>query len=297
LAVGAFFLGVLSDLAIFISDSIVKTYTLKSDTMSHRTLEGSGLMDRTQTRRSQLMTLWVTHQGQEFITTNDLSLCDIELVGATCELVGEPEDGNITGRTTHNEHAPNLAGTTSTVFGTTVSNTLDFRTGINHGHLNVQIEGMTEGHQFRQDARHLDNQLEFVIPTDAGLEANRLLLQSWPPQPIRVEAIKLKQRLRVFSTFLGNQPENTRAARFVEDWAVQNEVPYDITSVAGTLNSTYLNNDGRVNWFSLPDRAVPHTTEGEKLTGIVSSDETCHVPSNCITALKLVFDIKPRAIL
>ena len=267
--------------------------------MSHTTLTGEGLMDRTQTRRSQLMTLWVTRNNQEFITTNDLSLCDIDLLSASCELVGEPAQGAKGGRTTINTQPPNLAGSTSTVYGNPLSNSLEFRTGINHGQVNVEIDGMTEPHQFRQDAQHGDNQLEFVIPTDAGLEANRMAMQSWPPQPVELSAVKLKQRLRVHTSFVGSLPKEKRVARFVEDWANQTLLSADAQAVLGTLiNTPYQrNNNLRPTWFSLPNRDVPSTTVGEKLTGIVDSAETCHVPSNCIVALKLVFNIKPRAIL
>ena len=239
-------------------------------------------MERTQTRRSQLMTLWVTRQGQEFITTNDLSLCDVELINATCELVGEPNTGNkgnigsyrvSTNLLTHN--SPDLLPKDyDLVYGQKIMNAMDFRTGINHGHVNVQIDGMTEGHQFRQDALHLDNKLEFVIPTDVGLEQNRLRMESWPPQPIRVEAVKLQQRLRVFTNFLGNSSKDKRVSRFVEDWA----------DATGKRNV-----NGQPTWFT--------GTDAEKDTGLIGPTEICQVPGNCITALKLVFNIKPRAVL
>jgi hypothetical protein len=255
-------------------------YTLKSDTMSHTTLSGSGLMERTQTRRSQLMTLWVTRQGQEFITTNDLSLCDVELITATCELVGEPQTGNIgtgtssSNRIFTNKLLHNLPGEVSKVYDQDIDNSIDTRTGINHGQVNVQILGMTEGHQFRQDAVHLDNKLEFVVPTDLGLEANRIGMQSWPPQPIRIEAVKLQQRLRVYTNFLGNISRDKRVSRFVEDWA----------DATGKRNA-----NGQPTWFTGSDT--------EKNTGVIGSSEICQVPGNCITALKLVFNIKPRAVL
>ena len=261
--------------------------------MSHTTLSGSGLMERTQTRRSQLMTLWVTRQGQEFITTNDLSLCDVELINATCELVGEPGSGNNgnigtyrVGTNLIDINSPSLPLTEyDQVYGQKISNSMDFRTGINHGHVNVQIEGMTEGHQFRQDALHLDNKLEFVIPTDVGLERNRLIMESWPPQPIRVEAVKLQQRLRVFTNFLGNTSKDKRLSRFVEDWA----------DATGNRNL-----NGQPTWFRRYPTVYDPTDVpplGEANTGIIEPDEICQVPGNCITALKLVFNIKPRAVL
>jgi hypothetical protein len=228
------------------------------------------------------MTLWVTKQNQEFITTSDLELADIELVNATVELVGEPGNGNYgdtsgngsyattsTHKTTINTKGVNDVGQTSTVFGLEAPNLISQKTHLNHGHLNVGIVGMTEGHQFRQDATHQDNRIYLSIPTDLGLMSARDKLASWPPTPISIEAVKLEQRLRVESAFFGNGAAPTKVARFVEDWA-------DATSNR--------NDDGTVKWFTNNDEGT-------------SSIQQCIVPSNCIVGMKLVFNIRPRAIL
>jgi hypothetical protein len=243
--------------------------------MSHQVLGPNGLLGRTETHRSQLMTLWVTRQNQEFITSGDLQLSDVELINATVELVGEPGVGNVGNTSTLHKstinslNAINDVGQTSSVYGVDLPNLISQKTHINHGHVSVGLQGMTQGHQFRQDAIHLDNRIELAIPTDLGLIKSRDTLASWPPTPIMLEAVKLEQRIRVSTVFFGNGAEARRIARFVEDWA-------DATSSRNT--------DGTVQWFAGDD-------EGQ------SSAVNCQVPANCIVGMKLVFNIKPRTTL
>lgn len=243
--------------------------------MSHSVLGPNGLEGRTQTHRSQLMTLWVTKQNQEFITSGDLQLADIDLINATVQLVGDPGVGNVGNTaTTHksqmNElNAINEVGTTSSVYGLESPNLISQKTHINHGHVSVGIQGMTQAHQFRQDAVHLDNRIELAIPTDLGLLSAQHALANWPNTPLTMEAVKLEQRIRVNTLFFGNGAAPTRVARFVEDWA-------DATSNRNT--------DGTVTWFTNND-------EGQ------ASAQECIVPANCIVGMKLVFNVRPRTTL
>lgn len=241
--------------------------------MSNAILGPSGVAGRYQTHRSQLMTLWVTKQGQQFVTSGDLQLCDIELINASVELVGEPGLGNngyITGataphKTSVNRLTINEQGTTSTVYGIEGENRVQEKTHINHRHLNVKILGMTQGHQFRQDISHADNALELLIPTDFGIHSYNTV---WPPTPIILENVHLEQNLRVECSFAGNWPLNKRVARFTEDWAL-------------TPGGTKKNLDGTIRYITGDDETI-------------ASSAQCQVPANCVEAVKLVFKVSPR---
>jgi hypothetical protein len=251
--------------------------------MSHSTLGPDGITGRTQTHRSQIMTLWVTRQDQEFITTNDLQLSDVELINATTELVGEPGTGYVGNiqtefNSTINTIPVNDSGVFSSVKDIESENRISMKARLHHGSVDVTIGGMTQSHQFRQDSQHVDNRLQLVIPTDLGLISSRIQNQSWPPTPLRIESVKLEQRLRVHTNFIGNGPITNRQARFVEDWADSPAVQLSL------LPQISRNPDGSVRYFADND-------EGQ------SSSETCQVPSNCIVAMKLVFNIKPRTTL
>lgn len=248
--------------------------------MSNPILDPAGVAQRYQTHRSQLMTLWVTRQGQEFVTSGDLQLCDVELVNASVELVGEPgigNFGNISGpttphRTTLNKlHAVNDAGATSTVYGINGGNRVLTKSHLNHGYLNLSIQGMTQGHQFRTDVSQAGNNTELLVPTDLGLSGNRNV--SWPTMPILLENVHLQQNLKVNCWFAGSWPARERVARFAEDWA-------DSIAVAGTTR----NADGTIRYFVNDD-------EGQ------ASIQECQVPSNCVEVLKLVFKVTPRTTL
>ena len=248
--------------------------------MSNPVLSPAGVLQRYQTHRSKLMTLWVTRQGQQFVTSGDLQLADVELVSASVELVGEPGIGNVGNtssattphRTTFNQlHAVNDAGVTSTVYGITTENRVVQKAQLNHGYLNIQIEGMTQQHQFRTDNSQLGNDLQLLVPTDLGIAQNRNV--DWPPNPLLLENIDLQQQVKVNCFFAGTSPANNRIARFVEDWA-------DSTQVTGTTRNT----DGSVRYFVNND-------EGQ------ASAQECQVPSNCIECMKLVFKVMPRTTL
>lgn len=263
--------------------------------MSNPVLGPEGVVQRYQTHRTQLMTLYVTRQRQVFETSADLQLSDIELINASVELVGEPgigntgvvsggydvagasakEDNRMYNSTFNMLHAVNDAGTTSTVYNEALENRILTKTHLHHGHVNVFIEGMHEPHQFRRDAFHAGNQLSLTIPTDLGLAQARLSNQTWPPTPILVEQVKLEQRLRVNTQFLGTWPEPKRLARFVEDWA-------DSTAVKASV--TTRNSDGTVRYFVNDD-------EGQ------ASTQECQVPANCINVMKLTFKVMPRTTL
>ncbi len=243
--------------------------------MSNAILGPSGVAGRYQTHRSQLMTLWVTRQGQSFVTSGDLQLCDVELINASVHLVGEPGIGNVgitSGPTTPHKttvnllHSVNDAGTSSTVYGVSSENRVLDKTHLTHKHMSISIIGMTQGHQFRQDISQEGNNVQLLVPTDYGLEHYRDT--NWPPQPIMLENVHLQQNLRVECTFAGTWPTIKRVARFTEDWA-------------DTAGGTKRNADKTVRYFVNDD-------EGQ------SSAQECQVPANCVDAVKLVFKVSPR---
>jgi len=246
--------------------------------MSNPVLNPSAVADRYKTHRSQIMTLWVTRQGQNFVTSGDLQLCDVELIQGHVELVGEPAIGNFGNtsgptdphKSTINKlHAVNNAGTTSIVYGIEGENRVLEKTHIHHGHVNINITGMTQGHQFRSDVSQGGNQSHIMVPTDMGLGTTRT--HEWPATPIKLENVHLQQNLQIHATFAGNWPELQRVARFTEDWA-------------DTTGGTKRNVDGTVRYFVNDD-------EGQ------ASVQECQVPSNCINSMKLVFRITPRTVL
>jgi len=227
------------------------------------------------------MTLWVTRQGQSFVTSGDLQLCDVELVNASVELVGEPGKGNVGSvsgyvagdssvepynGTMNLLHAVNDAGTTSTVYQIEGENRIQSKTHINHGLLNINIVGMTQGTQFRKDVSVGGNNLELLVPTDNGLITQRFA--AWPSTPLLLENVHLQQNLRVECTFAGTWPQSKRIARFVEDWA-------------DTPGGTKRNTDGTVRYFVGDDEGQSSTAE-------------CQVPANCVQFVKLIFKVSPR---
>ena len=255
--------------------------------MSNALLGPTGIAGRTETHRSQLMTLWVTRQNQQFLTGNDLQLCDVRLLNATAELVGERGNWNqgdttIDYKATVNTLQVNRADVTSTVYGEPLGNSIHTRSELNHGHINISIEGMMETHQFKQDPSQVGNQLHLVVPTDLGLINNRII--NWPPTPLLLERVKLEQRLTVHSEFLGLGPPNKRIGRFVQDWADSFE--------AGVIKR---NEDGSVRYFLGDNELIPDPVPAED--DPVQLLHQCQVPSNCIEAIKLVFEIQPRTIL
>lgn len=243
--------------------------------MSNAVLTPSAIQHRYKTYNTQLMTLWVTRQGQEFVTSGDLQLCDVELMNSTVALVGEPGIGNVgsvTGaitphKATYNQiHAINDAGVTSTVYGITGENRVLSKTHLDHGQCSINIIGMVQGHQFRRDVSQPGNDMRLTMPTDNGILMHRE--KTWPSTPILMEGVKLQQSLRVETMFMGTWPVNKRIARFTEDWA-------------DTPGGTKRNADGTVRYFVNDD-------EGQ------SSTQECQVPSNCIDHIRLCFKITTR---
>jgi hypothetical protein len=249
--------------------------------MSHPTLHGNEIMTRTATRRSEIMTLYVTRQNQEFIPRGDMLLCDIELINATCDLVGEPPSAYKT--TDHsiesfNNNTINSQGTVSTVLSknhsTTTTNYISEKTYLNHSNVNIRISGMTKGHQFKADNRYNDNSnLMFVVPTNLGKRSASTALQLWPSTPICVSAVKLEPKLHVDTFFMGTVPEAQRYGRFVEDWA--DSAPGRRHTV-NEFDSRY----GQVIYFN--DASV--------------DSGACTIPANLIQHIKLVFKVTPREV-
>tara|TARA_R110002096_G_scaffold45640_5_gene122411 strand:+ start:2685 stop:3491 length:807 start_codon:yes stop_codon:yes gene_type:complete len=260
--------------------------------------------ERYQTHQEKLLTLYVTRKDQEFIVSNDLQLVDIELVRSSIELVGEPGYRGATGQggaggyvNNGRDYAANKAGTpadddfnyaehrgymstintlytgmnrggseTSKLYGEEGTNQVTHLPHLNHGWANVEIKGMTDGSQFLRDDSFTDNSLSLIVPTDHGVLSVRSSQQNGPPTELRLERVKMQQKLRVDIQFAGSWPKNKRQARFVEDFA-----DTDIT--------TYRNNDGTVKLY--PDTAR----------------SGCHIPSNMIVCAVLQFKIKPRTTL
>lgn len=237
---------------------------------------------RVQTTKPQLMTLWVTRQGQEFTTSGDMQHSDVELINASCELVGEYgalNGGYVncgvggTGITlgqaylsTVNIQAVNGPTITSNVNGDLLSNQIVMHPHLNHGHVNVQIEGITDSYLFRRDTQHIDNsQLELLIPTDLGLLSQRN--SYWPATPLKMEAVRVQQKIKVNTAFAGSGPINNRIGRFVEDWA-------DSSAVKSTITTRL--SDGTINYYN---------------------GTTPQVPGNLINAIKLVFKVTPSNVL
>lgn len=264
--------------------------------MANPVLGPIGLQGRTETHRKELMTLYVTRQEERFITSRYMQLCDIELINAEVQLVGEPGlsgsgfpvGAAYTSTATpttltkgefmfHNStinvvEAINGQGIESTVMGQMLPNRIVERPHLNHRNVNVRIEGMRANHQFRQDELNASNQLDLCIPTDLGLAEHRALLASWPPTPIVMEAVRLEQQMVVSTDFSGNGPVVQRRARFVQDWA--------------DSDASRRNADGTVKYF---------TNNNEKIDE--QDPNICLVPSNMIVAMKLIFQITPRTTL
>lgn len=276
-----------------------------------------GLQGRTETHRSQLMTLYVTRQNQEFVTSRYTQLCDVELVNATVQLVGEPglngtgiipagfnllDDkdkvglgkpnvpgyrnsinlfGSING--VANTTSTNVANITSEVYGIRLPNRISQKPHLNHRFVNVRIDGMREQHQFKQDEIDQSNQLDFVVPTDMGLQQDRASLAVWPPTPLELQRVHLQQRLRVSTEFAGTGPRQNRIGRFVEDWA-------DSASVISHIKSTNTADNTRG-----PQGEVWYYPEGKTYYNDATTEWVSpRVPSNLITCMVLTFKITPR---
>jgi len=238
--------------------------------MSHAVLDPTGVAQRYETHRSQLMTLWVTRQDQKFTTSGDLQLCDVELINAHVELVGEPGQGY----NGYESGITNTVGFKSSLNAFTLQdnpeNKILQKSHLNHGHANISIHGMTQPHQFRVDYQQPGNDIQFLIPTDLGLLSQRNHM--WPAHPLMLERVHLQQSIQVHTEFAGTWPHEKRKADFVEDWA------------DNTIGITTRNEDGTVRYTISNDEVVGSTAE-------------CQVPANTIEHVKLVFKITPRTML
>jgi len=259
--------------------------------MTSRVVEPDQIPFRYETHRSKLLTLYVTRQDQEFVISSGLQLADVHLVRSSVELVGEPGWSLTTGQvgsghtagaydTTGvgaSEVSPNYGSTvnelyainktTSTFRGQTFDNGIEHKSTLNHGWVDIRIDGMTEYHQFLQDDRSPENSLQIVIPTDSGLIANRAIHQLGPINELLLENVKLEQKIRIHTNFLGNSSEQKRIARFVEDFA--DEPPTDPADPRRA-------SDGTVNYYQSDSR------------------DECIMPANLISCMVLQFKIMPR---
>jgi hypothetical protein len=259
-----------------------------SDIMTSHYVRPDEIYKRYETHHKKLMTLYVTRQNQDFVVADDITLCDLELVRSSVELVGEPGlggGGQIGYGHTQGAYAPaeatldlqmpnysstvnqlyamNLSGS-STVKGMNAPNGVVHKTALNHGWMNIEIEGMSQNRNFMRDYRQDDNELSIVVPTDSGLLSMRAAQQNGPPHPVMLENIKLEQTIRIKSQFAGNASKQSRTARFVEDFA-------------DTDPTTYRSADGTVMYYSA--------------AGIGA----CQIPSNMVNCMVLQFQMTPRS--
>ena len=261
--------------------------------MTSRAVEPDQIPFRYETHRSKLLTLYVTRQDQEFVISSDLQLADVHLVRSSVELVGEPgwapsgsqtgsghtmgaydstgltavEVGPVYGSTVNELYALNKTQK-STFQGRTFKCAVEHKTAINHGWMDISIDGMTRDHQFMQDDRSPENRLNIVVPTDSGLISNRAIHQLGPTNELVMENVKLQQKIRIRSTFLGNSSEQNRTARFVEDFA--DEPPTDPAHPRRAA-------DGSVNYYQ---------------SGLTLGE--CIMPANLVNCMVLQFKIMPR---
>jgi len=257
--------------------------------MTSRFVTPDDVYKRYETHHKKILTLYVTHQDQQFVVANDITLCDLELIRSSIELVGEPGFAGGSGQigfghtqgayapgeatidlqmpnylsTTNQLYAMNTSGT-SMVRGVIAPNAIVHKTSLNHGWINIEIEGMSQARNFMRDDRQEDNELSIVLPTDNGLLAVRSAQQLGPPRPLILENIKLEQTIRIKSQFAGNSSKQQRTARFVEDFA-------------DTLPATYRSADGTVKYYA------------ESGTG------PCQIPANMVNCMILQFQMTPRS--
>lgn len=216
--------------------------------------------------------------------------CDIELMRASVQLMGDPpknDQGGLFGnigkvfdgvnaveyKLAHdsvNLISPvNAASASTKVYNIDLPNAIRLRdNSIMHDWVTVGIEGMMEPHHFLRDNRDTINNVTMILPTDMGVPAKRSdVMQSMTP-PVKFEAVKLDQRLTVHTHFLGTLPEEKRIARFVEDYA-------------DTDPTTLRNADGTVKYFG---------TSG-------AFNEVSQIPANMINSMILEFKLTPRVAL
>lgn len=249
--------------------------------MTSRYVQPDDIYKRYETHHKKLMTLYVTRQNQQFVVANDITLCDLELIRSSVELVGEPgvSSGFAGVSTGANQigfgYTQGLTaaygGTINTLYDinkTVVANAVQHKTSINHGWVNIEIDGMSQARNFMRDDRQMDNELSIVVPTDSGILSIRAAQQSGPPHPIILENIKMEQNIRIACQFAGSGSKQSRTARFVEDFADADP-------------TTYRSADGTVKYYD--------DTSGGPV------DTECQIPSNLINCMILQFQMTPRS--
>lgn len=240
--------------------------------MAQSNLTGPSIINRYETYTSKIMTLYITRQNQEFVTQGDDRFCDMELIYANVNLVGEPGLGNVGSITADGEggwrNTINSLHAVNDFNAGQIDNRIISKSFLDHQFVNTRILGMHEGVQFQQDYQAPGNAIQLLIPTDFGLSA--LQTHPWPPTPFLMERVRLKERMRIETEYAGTLPIANRVARFVEDWA-------DIPETGITKRNT----DGTVRYFIGDIEGQGTATE-------------CQVPANCISSMKLIFKISPR---
>lgn len=248
--------------------------------MTSRYVQPDDIYKRYETHHKKVMTLYVTRQNQQFVVANDITLCDLQLIRSSVELVGEPgvsigNAGLATGASqigfgyTHGL-AASYGSTINTLYAVNkgvVANAVQHKTSINHGWMNIEIEGMSQARNFMRDDRQMDNELSIVVPTDSGLMAVRAAQQGGPPHPIMLENVKLNQNINIACQFAGSGSKQSRTARFVEDFADADP-------------ATYRSADGTVKYYD--DSGV-------------GADTACQIPSNLVNCMILQFQMTPRS--
>lgn len=249
--------------------------------MTSRYVQPDDIYKRYETHHKKVMTLYVTRQNQQFVVANDITLCDLELIRSSVELVGEPgvsvgDAGLVAG--TSQIAFGNTQGDVAGAYGATVNalydlnkgvveNAVQHKTRINHGWMNIEIEGMSQARNFMRDDRQVDNELSLVVPTDSGIISIRAAQQNGPPHPLILENIKLEQNIRIACQFAGSGSKQSRTARFVEDFADENPL-------------TYRSTDGTVKYYD--DSGGP-------------ANGNCQIPSNLVNCMILQFQMTPRS--
>lgn len=248
--------------------------------MTSRFVQPDEIFKRYETHHKKILTLYVTRQNQQFVVADDITLCDLELIRSSVELVGEP------GVSVGNAGVPTgisqigfgyTQGLTAAYCGTinelyalnksVVANSVQHKTSLNHGWMNIEIDGMSQARNFMRDDRQVDNELSLVVPTDSGIMSIRTAQQSGPPHPIVLENIKLEQNIKIACQFAGSASKQSRTARFVEDFADADP-------------TTYRSADGSVKYYDDSGGAT---------------DADCQIPSNLVNCMILQFQMSPRS--
>jgi hypothetical protein len=248
--------------------------------MTSRYVQPDEIYKRYETHHKKVMTLYVTRQNQQFVVANDITLCDLELIRSSVELVGEPgvSAGNAGVATGTSQIGFGYTQGSSGPYGSTVNalydvnktvvvNAVQHKTHINHGWMNIEIEGMSQARNFMRDDRQLDNELSLVVPTDSGIISIRAAQQNGPPHSLVLENIKLEQNIRIACQFAGSGSKQSRTARFVEDFADADP-------------TTYRSSNGSVKYYDDSGGAA---------------DTKCQIPSNLVNCMILQFQMTPRS--